>query len=193
MGYTSLYAWNGGRAVAIAGKPRDTMATADDDRAIRFRTLVVPLLAYLNRLGVALTGNRQVAEDLVQESVLRGLRYFDTFRGDDFRAWMATIMRNLHRSRRAPAPAAVDDEWLQQIPDPALNPEQIVLAQEGDARLRALVAALPETLREVLVLREFGELSYAQIASTLEVPVGTVMSRLSRARDNLRVAWIAGE
>ncbi|HWG05160.1 MAG TPA: sigma-70 family RNA polymerase sigma factor [Beijerinckiaceae bacterium] len=169
------------------------MATADNDQATRFRAMVLPLLAYLNRLGVALTGNRQAAEDLVQESVLRGLRYFDTFRGDDFKAWMATIMRNLHRSKRAPAPAGVDDEWLQQIPDPALNAEQTVLARESDARLRGLVAALPEALREVLVLREFGELSYAQIASTLEMPVGTVMSRLSRARDNLRAAWLAGE
>ena len=93
----------------------------------------------------------------------------------------------------SPTRAAIDDEWLHQIPDPALNPEQTVLAREGDARLRGLVAALPEALREVLVLREFGELSYTQIASVLEVPVGTVMSRLSRARDNLRVAWLAGE
>jgi RNA polymerase sigma-70 factor (ECF subfamily) len=168
------------------------MATGDD-RAARFRALVLPLLAYLNRLGLALTGSRQAAEDLVQEAVLRGLRYFDTYRGDDFRAWMAAIMRNLHRSRPARPAAPVDDEWLQQIPDPALNPEQTALARDRDARLRVLVTDLPETLREVLVLREFGELSYAQIASTLEVPIGTVMSRLSRARDDLRTAWLAGD
>src|SRR5580658_1845499 len=82
------------------------MAATIDDRATRFRGLVLPLLAYLNRLAFALTGSRQSAEDLVQESVLRGLRYFDTYRGDDFRAWMAAIMRNLNRDRprRAPIP-----------------------------------------------------------------------------------------
>jgi RNA polymerase sigma-70 factor (ECF subfamily) len=124
--------------------------------------------------------------------MLRGLRYFDSFRGDDFRAWMAAIMRNLSRER-APPSIAVDDEWLRQIPDPAPDPEQTVIAQESDARLRQLVAGLPDALRETLLLREFGELSYAQIASVLEVPVGTVMSRLSRARESLRVAWLAAE
>lgn len=168
------------------------MATSAD-RAVRFRALVLPALAYLDRLSVALTGNRHAAEDLFQESVLRGLRYFDTFRGEDFRAWMAAIMRNAHRDRRRPEPVEPDEERLQQVADPGRDPEQVVLAQESEARLRALVARLPETLRETLVLREYGELSYAQIASALEVPVGTVMSRLARARDALRAGWLAGE
>jgi RNA polymerase sigma-70 factor, ECF subfamily len=166
------------------------MAAAIDDRAIRFRSLVLPLLAYLNRLAFALTGSRQSAEDLVQESVLRGLRYFDSYRGDDFRAWMAAIMRNLNRDRPRRTPIPIDDEWLEQIPDPAHDPEQTALAHDSAARLRGLVQGLPEPLRDVLVMREFGELSYAQIASALELPIGTVMSRLSRARDDLRAAWI---
>jgi RNA polymerase sigma-70 factor (ECF subfamily) len=165
--------------------------TDEDDRAARFRILVLPLLPYLNRLGCALSGSRRSAEDLVQESVLRGLRYFDTYRGDDFRAWMAAIMRNLNRDQPKRTPIPIDEEWIEQVPDPALDPEQIILAHDRAARLRTLIKALPETLREVLVLREFAELSYAQIASTLEVPIGTVMSRLSRARDDLRVAWLA--
>jgi RNA polymerase sigma-70 factor, ECF subfamily len=169
---------------------RGDMATIVEDRATRFRSLVLPLLAYLNRLAFALTGSRQSAEDLVQESVLRGLRYFDSYRGEDFRAWMAAIMRNLARGGTKRSPVPIDDEQLSQIPDPAHDPEQTVLAQDCAARLRVLVQGLPEPLRDVLVLREFGELSYAQIALALELPIGTVMSRLSRARDDLRAAWI---
>ena len=169
------------------------MATSDESRADRFGALALPLLPYLTRLGVALTGSWQGSEDLVQESVLRGLRYFDSFRGEDFRAWIAAIMRNVNRDHRMRAPIVVEEEWLKQVADPALSPEQMVLANESDARLRALVARLPEALRETLVLREFGELSYSQIASVLEVPIGTVMSRLSRARDDLRDAWLASE
>jgi RNA polymerase sigma-70 factor (ECF subfamily) len=163
------------------------MATSEEDRTARFRALVLPRLAYLNRLGLALTGNRQAAEDLVQESVLRGLRYFDAFRGEDFRAWIAAIMRNLHRDARKQTRAGLGEDCLEDVADPAPDPEQTVLARESDTRMRALVADLPETLRE------FGGLSYAQIAAALDVPVGTVMSRLSRARENLRAAWLAGE
>lgn len=165
------------------------------DRAVRFRELALPQLAYLHRIARALTGNRGAADDLVQECVLRGLKYFDSYRGDDFRAWMAAIMRNIHRDQQPSGLMAVqtaaDEEWVVQIPDPAPNPEQLVLAADRAARLRGLVAKLPAALREVLVLREFGELSYAQIASALALPIGTVMSRLSRAREDLRAAWLA--
>jgi RNA polymerase sigma-70 factor (ECF subfamily) len=166
---------------------------ADDDRAARFRALVLPELAYLHRLGVVLAGNRPAGEDLVHESVLRALRYFDSYNGDGFRAWMAAIMRNLQRDRPRVAPVPTDDEWLQSIPDSAPNPEELALNNDNASKLRGMVAGLPEALREVLVLREFGDLSYAQIAATLKVPVGTVMSRLSRARDDLRTAWLTDE
>jgi RNA polymerase sigma factor (sigma-70 family) len=176
-----------------AAIPGSAEAVADDDPAARFRVLVLPELAYLQRLGVALTGNRQAGEDLVQECVLRALRYFDSYKGDGFRAWMAAIMRNVNRDRPRVNPVAVDDEWLQSIPDSAPNPEQLALNKDNASRLCSLVAGLPEALREVLVLREFGNLSYTQIAVTLQVPVGTVMSRLSRARGDLRTAWLANE
>jgi RNA polymerase sigma-70 factor (ECF subfamily) len=165
----------------------------EDDRAARFRALVLPELAYLYRLGVALTGSRQASEDLVQECVLRALRYFDSYNGDGFRAWMATIMRNVNRDRPRINPVAANDEWLHSLPDPAPNPEQLALSKDSASRLRGMVAALPEALREVLVLREFGNLSYAQIATTLKLPIGTVMSRLSRAREDLRKAWLTKE
>lgn len=167
-----------------------------DDRAARFRALVVPQLAYLQRVARALTRDRQSAEDLVQESVLRGLRYFESYRNDDFRAWMAAIMRNLNRdpSRRLAAGQTVEEEdQVQQIAAPGPDPEQRLLADDNAARMRRLVAALPEAMREIIVLREFGDLSYEQIAAALSLPVGTVMSRLARARLRLRADWIAAE
>jgi RNA polymerase sigma factor (sigma-70 family) len=170
----------------------------EDDRAARFRALVVPQLAYLQRMARALTRDRSSAEDLVQESVLRGLRYFDSYRGEDFRAWMAAIMRNLNRERPALQTVAAaegeeGEDRLARLPDPAPDPEQRLLADDRAARLRGLVAALPEAMREIVVLREFGGLSYAQIATALSLPVGTVMSRLARARMQLRAEWTAGD
>jgi RNA polymerase sigma factor (sigma-70 family) len=167
------------------------MEAASDDQAARFRALVLPELAYLHRVANALVSNRQAAEDLVQDSVLRGLHYFQSYRGESFRAWMATIMRNIVRERRAVPSAALDDEWIDQMPDTAPDPEERAIEAERAARLRKAVSNLPDTLREVLVLREFAELSYAQIAATLSLPTGTVMSRLSRARDDLRKVWLA--
>jgi RNA polymerase sigma-70 factor (ECF subfamily) len=123
------------------------------DQTARFRTLALPVLGYLHRLALALTMNRSRADDLVQETYLRALRYFASYQGDDFK------------------PSALTAERAQ--------------------ALRGLLAKLPENLREVLILREYGDLSYSQIAATLSIPVGTVMSRLSRARDDLRKAWLA--
>jgi RNA polymerase sigma-70 factor (ECF subfamily) len=161
------------------------------DQTARFRALALPLLGYLHRLALALTSNRSRADDLVQETYLRALRYFESYQGEDFKAWMAAIMRNIHRTKTAPAPVSTEDEWLAALPDPAPNPEQTAVTAERAQRLRGLVAGLPETLREVLILREYGDLSYSQIAGMLSIPTGTVMSRLSRARDDLRKAWLA--
>jgi RNA polymerase sigma-70 factor, ECF subfamily len=166
---------------------------ADDDRTMQFRALLLPELGYLRRVGLALTGSQPAADDLVQESVLRALRYFGSYKGDGFKPWMAAIMRNVHRDRPITWSAASDDKWLQSIADSAPDPEQQVLTKDNSTRLRGLIAALPEALREILVMREFGEFSYAQISTALDIPLGTVMSRLSRARDDLRTAWLADE
>jgi RNA polymerase sigma factor (sigma-70 family) len=168
------------------------MEKAGDNHAARFRVLVLPELAYLHRMARSMVNHRQGAEDLVQDSVLRGLQYFESYRGDSFRGWMAAIMRNVHRDRdlQAASTTASDEEWINQIPDPALDPEERVLEADRTARLRDAISKLPDRFREVLVLREFGGLSYAQIAETLSVPTGTVMSRLARARDDLRKVWL---
>jgi RNA polymerase sigma-70 factor (ECF subfamily) len=102
------------------------------------------------------------------------------------RAWLAAIMRNLHRSGKAYKPAVVDLTALDQYPDPGLDPEEQAGQKRENAMLRQHIANLPEALRETLLLREFAGLSYAEIARTQNVPVGTVMSRLARARASLR-------
>jgi RNA polymerase sigma-70 factor, ECF subfamily len=172
-----------GGYVAVAGK----------DHTVQFQALLLPELGYLRRVGLALTGSQAAADDLVQETVLRALRYFGSYKGDGFKPWMAAIMRNVYRDRPMTTPVTTDDKWLQSIADSAPDPEQQALAKDNSTRLRGLIAALPEALREILVMREFAELSYAQISTALDIPVGTVMSRLSRARDDLRTAWLAGE
>ncbi len=161
--------------------------------AAQFRALILPELAYLRRIGMALTGNRHACDDLVQESVLRGLRYFESYKGDGFRSWMAAIMRNVFRDRPKFIPIAAEDEFLHGIADTAPDPEQRAVNNSNAKRLRALIAALPAPLREVLMLREFGQLTYTQIATALDMPIGTVMSRLSRAREDLRAAWLGNE
>jgi RNA polymerase sigma-70 factor, ECF subfamily len=162
---------------------------ADEPRA-RFRALALPLLAPMYRLALALTGSRPRAEDLVQETYLRALKYFPSYQGEDFKAWMTAIMRNLHRTEFSAAIPPDNEERLAALPDPSPNPEQAMLSADRSQHLRRLIAALPESLREVLVMREFADLSYAQIATILAVPAGTVMSRLARARESLRKAWI---
>jgi len=82
------------------------MAASSDQQTARFRALALPLLGYLHRLALALTANRSRADDLVQETYLRALRYFSSYQGEDFKPWMAAIMRNIHRTKTAPAPVS---------------------------------------------------------------------------------------
>ncbi len=149
----------------------------------------MPLLDDLHRLARLLTRDRVQAEDLVQDTYARALRHFDRFEGGNLRAWMATIMRNLHRDRLGKHQGSA--ELLDALPDPSPNPEMAWAERERSARLRALLAGLPVAMREILLLREFGRLSYAEIASALAIPQGTVMSRLARAREELRRQWLA--
>ena len=137
-----------------------------------------------------LTQNEHDAEDIVQEAYLRAIRHFDSFRGGEGRAWLLAIVRNLcydsmrHRSVRERT-ASFDEE----LHNPCLNssdPEASLLQKERTGMLRQALTELPLELREVLVLREFEELSYREIADIARVPLGTVMSRLSRARRRLQ-------
>jgi RNA polymerase sigma-70 factor, ECF subfamily len=177
-----------------------TMAHGRDDpeRARRFRDAALPHLDEAYTLARYLLRNAADAEDAVQECYLRALRHFDTFRGGPIKPWLFAILRNVCRSAYA-ARRGVDPQG--EIADDAVpvwgespsTPEAQVLRSRDDASIRGLVEALPEPFREAIVLREINDLSYREIAEVAGVPVGTVMSRLARARSLLRAAWNAAE
>ena len=134
--------------------------------------------------------NQTEAEDAVQEAYLRAIRYFATFRGGDGRAWLLAIVRNTcydclkqrgHSAQNTDFDEAVHGDVRQ-----AADPESGLLQAERSELLRKLLADLPAEYREVLVLRELEQLSYREIAVIASVPIGTVMSRLSRARQQLQ-------
>ena len=170
--------------------------------AARFEEMVMPHMDAAHNLARWLCGNSHEAEDVTQEAFLRAFRFFGTFRGDDARGWILKIVRNtfythLRRVRSRDESTEFDEELHSIAGDdcvPAMgrsdtNPESI-LARVDDLKLldRAL-EALPVEFREVLVLRELEELSYRDIARVVDVPIGTVMSRLARARRLLTASF----
>jgi RNA polymerase sigma-70 factor (ECF subfamily) len=166
------------------------------DRA-EFERLFLPHLGAAYNLARWLTRHPADAEDMVQEAYLRAYRAFDRFGGASPIAWILAIVRNtclssLRRERRWQnvvrlEPANPGELWVANEPaDPVADPMGALTAKREAERVRAAVARLPEDLREIVVLREFEELSYAEIARVVDVPVGTVMSRLSRARARLK-------
>jgi RNA polymerase sigma-70 factor (ECF subfamily) len=162
---------------------------------VEFEKLFLPLLPSAYNLARWLTRNDQDAEDVVQEAFLRAHRFFPSFRGGDPRAWLLAIVRNacwswLRVNRPREAGTRLDD--VDEAPDSLAPSAEEELVRRVDAeRLREALAALPAEFREVLVLREFEELSYRAIAEVSGIPIGTVMSRLARARGRLQVALAA--
>ena len=160
-----------------------------------FETLVLPHLDAAYNLARWLLRNEQAAEDAVQEASMRALRYIDSLRGDDARPWLLGIVRNtcftvLERQRNGPEWVEFDDAEFENAVGAAerADPAQQLQQQRNKRQIDAALRALSPRLREVVVLREFEDLDYAQIARIVAVPVGTVMSRLSRAREKLRSA-----
>ena len=153
------------------------------------------LLAHLDsayNLARWLVRNSDDADDVVQEAYLRAFQYADGFRGGDARAWLFTIVRNSAytwlRKTRAFEPVTQFDEQATTIGVETPNPEQLLL-QKADGRLvEQAMSQLPVRFREILILRELEGLSYKQIAAVMGVPMGTVMSTLSRARERFRHA-----
>jgi RNA polymerase sigma-70 factor (ECF subfamily) len=175
-------------------------STNDPDRARRFRDAALPHLDEVYTLARYLLRDVTDAEDAVQECYLRALKHFDSYRGPAMKPWLFAILRNVCRAeyvRRASSPidtaedAAEDEQatplW-HETPD---TPETQVLRRRDASTIQQLVATLAEPFRETFVLREIQNLSYRQIADIVDAPVGTVMSRLARARALLRAAWMA--
>src|SRR6266550_4983115 len=177
------------------------------DKAERFREAALPDLDDLYTLARYLLHDPADAEDAVQECYMRALRYFDTFRGSAIKPWLFAILRNVCRgefARRSAALHSIDHSIDDKTDDdedavqplwqvPQVSPETEMLRQRDAETIRRLVAELPDPFREAIVLREVNELSYSEIADVVGVPIGTVMSRLARARSMLRKAWIAEE
>lgn len=173
------------------------MASGDPERARRFRDLALPHLDEAFTLARYLLGNAADAEDAVQECYLRALRHFDTFRGPAAKPWLFAILRNVcraHHARIATEPLAEDhDEAATAWQELAGTPESALLRERDDDTIRRLIEDLPAPFRETLVLREINDMSYREIADITGAPVGTVMSRLARARTLMRTAWNARE
>lgn len=168
------------------GTPGDAVAAAD------FAAEVVALLQPLYATALRLTRHRADAEDLVQDTIVKALRFSSRFEpGTNLKAWLYTILHNTFRNRvrdrrrnvvDANSAVVEDAVALPQGGQPLQTPEQILLRKTFDADLQEALDSLPDPFREAVWLRDIDEFSYAEIAKMLDVPIGTVMSRISRGR-----------
>jgi RNA polymerase sigma-70 factor (ECF subfamily) len=157
--------------------------------AVTFEDLAIPLFDQLYNFARWLTQDTSEAEDLVQETYAKALRGFSSFQaGTNFRAWMFRILRNSFLNSRTglktTVPLGEEEDEIMASPDP--SPEGVLIAQADRAEVRQALQDLPIPYREILLLCEVEEMSYEEIAQALGVPMGTVMSRLFRARKAMR-------
>ena len=154
-----------------------------------FEEVVLPHLDAAFNYARWLTKNNADAEDVVQDAYVRALRFFSSLRSDDARSWLLTIVRNTWYGRFPRATAAnqttVYDDMTHDRPDESLDPEALAMQQQEVEKVQRAVQELPADFREVIVLRELEGLSYKEIAAVARIPIGTVMSRLARARERL--------
>lgn len=177
-------------------------ANDDPEKARRFRDAALPHLDDVYTLARYLLRDPTDAEDAVQECYLRALKHFDSYRGPAMKPWLFAILRNVCRAEFAQRASSPTDT-IEDVPDNAgqtplwheaqETPEAQLLRRRDATTIRRIVTALAEPFRETFVLREIHNLSYREIADVVEAPVGTVMSRLARARAMLRSAWMAEE
>jgi RNA polymerase sigma-70 factor, ECF subfamily len=160
----------------------------DPQDKIRFEQLVLPHLNSAANLARWLLRNRADSDDVVQEATLRAYRFFENFQGGDARAWLLQIVRNtcytwLQKNRPTELMTEFDEELHQM---PSANPETLATQADERQRLRVALESLSPRFREVLVLRELEGCSYKEIGEITGIPIGTVMSTLSRARERMR-------
>lgn len=197
--------WNASSR-ASAGKDTSMPANGsgdDAERTRRFREAALPCLDEVYTLARYLLRDADAAEDAVQECYLRALKHFDSYRGPTIKPWLFAILRNICHAefaRRVNSPTAiaeiVETESQEAAPlwhEASTSPEAELLRRRDATTIQRLVSALAEPFRETLVLREIQNLSYREIADIVDAPIGTVMSRLARARAMLRTAWMAEE
>ena len=155
-----------------------------------FEAAALPHFGAAYNLARWLTRNDTDAEDVVQEAYLRAFRFFGSFHGGDVRPWLLAIVRNTcytwMQHNRSPELTIPLDDDLHEIESKDLNPEALLLQSADTQKVRQALEGLPAEFCEVIVLRELEGLSYKQIADVAEIPVGTVMSRLARARKRLQ-------
>ena len=183
------------------GAPDAKDGGKENSKTARFKALALPHLDDAYTLARYLLRNASDADDAVQECYLRAFRHFDTFRGGPIRPWLLAILRNTCRATYAGTSRLVysvdatesDNRQMPMWSEDSGTPEQAMLRRDESDTMRRLIGELPEEFKEVIVLREINDLSYREIATVIEAPIGTVMSRLARGRKLLRDAWIAAE
>jgi len=167
----------------------------EKDKRARFEQTVLPYMDAAYNLARWLTRNEQDAQDMVQEAYLRAFKFFDAFRGIDGRAWLLTIVRNtcytwFQQNRPRELTASLDDA-ANNIESDAPSPEAELITSADRNLITKALEELPLEFREVLALREMEGMSYKEIADITGIPVGTVMSRLARARKRLKQSLVA--
>ena len=169
-----------------------------DEKRLRFETQALPHLDAAYNLARWLARSPADADDIVQEAMMRAYRAFDDVRGGDVKPWLLAIVRNCFLTSAArqtrerkiiPLMGDGQSEAMDAYVDEKPNPEVALIHADQGRKLGSLIAALPQEFREVIILREMEELPYRDIAQITGAPMGTVMSRLARARAMLRERW----
>ena len=188
--------------LGATAKPQTRTISSADETMQRFHRTIIPHLDAAYNFARFLSRDADAAQDIVQEAYLRAYRGFSGFRDGDARAWTFTIVRNcyhawLQEGRRKtryeqPITEGGDSAENPPSPEPASEddtPEAAFIRKTETLRVREVINMLPDAMREVLVLRELEDLSYKEIAEIIDAPIGTVMSRLARARRDFGAAW----
>lgn len=173
---------------------RSTHLVEEQDKLARFERSIMPHMNAAYNLARWLSSNDADAQDIVQESYLRAFKFFAGFRGGNSRAWLLRIVRNVFydwlKQNRGEATGESFDEEVHGARDEAPGPDDRLLEKADRELLLEAIACLPLESREILVLRELEGFSYNEIARVANIPLGTVMSRLARARERLRTQLV---